>query len=43
MKEVLKIIVDNIVGTEFGPAASFRDITRAIVDDTNQIIPVAAL
>jgi malate/lactate dehydrogenase len=39
---VSKTIVDNIGGTEFGPAVSFRDITRAIVNNTNQIIPIAA-
>lgn len=42
MKEVSKTIVDNIGGTEFGPAASFRDITRAIINNTNEIIPIAA-
>ncbi len=30
IKNVSKFIVDNIGGTEYGPAASFRDITRAI-------------
>ena len=33
--------MDNIGGTEYGPAASFRDITRAIIKDTNEIFPVA--
>ncbi|MFA5364154.1 MAG: malate dehydrogenase [Candidatus Bathyarchaeia archaeon] len=42
VKSVSKLIVDNIGGTEFGPAAAFRDIVRAIVKDTNELIPVAA-
>ena len=42
MKEISKTIVDNIGGTEYGPAASFRDITRAITKNTNEIIPIAA-
>ena len=41
VKSVSKLIVDNIGGTEFGPAASFRDIVRAIVRDTNEVLPVA--
>lgn len=42
LKSVSKHIIDNIGGTEFGPAASFRDIVRAIVKDTKEILPVAA-
>ena len=42
VKSVSKLIVDNIGGTEFGPAASFRDIVRAIIKDTNELLPVAA-
>ena len=42
MKSVSKEIVDCIGGTEFGPAASFRDIIRAIVKDTNEVLPIAA-
>ena len=42
VKNVSKLIVDNIGGTEFGPAASFRDITRAVANNTNEILPVAA-
>jgi malate dehydrogenase len=42
VKSVSKIIVDNIGGTEFGPAASFRDIVRAIVRNTSEVLPVAA-
>ncbi len=42
MKGVSKFIVDNIGGTEYGPAASFRDITKAIVRDTNETLSIAA-
>lgn len=42
VKSVSKTIVDSIGGTEFGPAAAFRDIIRAIVMNTNEILPVAA-
>jgi malate dehydrogenase len=42
VKDVSKFIVDNVGGTEFGPAASFRDITRAIVRDTNETLSIAA-
>jgi malate dehydrogenase len=42
VKSVSKVIVDNIGGTEYGPAASFRDIVRAVDRDTNEIFPVAA-
>lgn len=42
MVEVSKTIVDDIGGTEYGPAASFTDITRAIVLNTNEIMPIAA-
>ena len=41
VREVSKLIVDNIGGTEFGPAASFRDIVRAIVANTEEILPVS--
>jgi len=41
IKNVSKYIVDNIGGTEYGPAASFRDITRAIVRNTEEILAVA--
>jgi malate dehydrogenase len=41
VKSVSKLIIDNIGGTEFGPAASFRDIVQAIVRDTKQVLPVA--
>ena len=41
VKKVSKFIVDNIGGTEFGPAASFRDIIREIVYNTGKILPVA--
>jgi malate dehydrogenase len=42
VKAISKYIVDNIGGTEFGPAASFRDIVKAIVNNTGEIIPVSA-
>jgi len=42
LKTVSKFIVDNIGGTEYGPAASFRDITRAIVRNTNEVLSIAA-
>jgi malate dehydrogenase len=42
VKSVSKLIIDNIGGTEYGPAASFRDIVRAIVKNTNELLPVAA-
>jgi malate/lactate dehydrogenase len=41
VKSVSKVIVDNIGGTEFGPAASFRDIVRAIIKNTHEVFPVA--
>jgi malate dehydrogenase len=41
VKSVSKSIVDNIGGTEYGPAASFRDITRAIIKNTNEILSIA--
>lgn len=41
VKNVSKFIVDNVGGTEYGPAASFRDITRAIVGNTEEILSVA--
>jgi malate dehydrogenase len=41
VKAVSKYIVDNIGGTEFGPAASFRDIVAAIVRNSGEILPVA--
>jgi malate dehydrogenase len=42
VKSVSKFIVDNIGGTEYGPAASFRDIARAITKNTNEILSIAA-
>jgi malate dehydrogenase len=42
VKSVSKLIVDNIGGTEYGPAASFRDILRAMVRNTQEVLPVAA-
>lgn len=42
VKTVSKQIIDNIGGTEHGPAASFRDITKAIVKNTNETFSIAA-
>ena len=42
VKSVSKLIIDNIGGTEFGPAASFRDIVRAITKNTNELFSIAA-
>ena len=41
VRAVSKLIVDSIGGTEFGPAASFRDIVRAIATNTGEILPIA--
>ncbi|HLN46621.1 MAG TPA: hypothetical protein VK209_13020 [Candidatus Sulfotelmatobacter sp.] len=41
VKSVSKLIVDNIGGTEYGPAASFRDIVRAIVKNTDEVLSIA--
>ena len=42
VKSVSKMILDTIGATEHGPAASFRDIIRAIVNDTRELLPIAA-
>ncbi len=42
VKSVSKMIIDYIGGTEFGPAASFRDIVRAIVRNSNELLPIAS-
>ena len=42
VKSVSKLIIDNIGGTEYGPAASFRDIAEAITKNTNEILSIAA-
>lgn len=42
VKSVSKTIVDNVGGTEYGPAASFRDIVRAIVNNTSEVLSIAA-
>jgi malate dehydrogenase len=41
VKSVSKLIIDKIGGTEYGPAASFRDITRAIIKNTNEVLSIA--
>ena len=38
--EMTEFVVDNQGATEWGPAASFRDITRAIVNNTDEILAV---
>ena len=40
-KQVSKFIVNNIRGTEYGPEASFRDFTKAIVRNTNEVLSVS--
>jgi malate dehydrogenase len=42
VKSVSKMILDTIGATEHGPAASFRDIIKAIVKDTHELFPIAA-
>jgi malate dehydrogenase len=42
VKSVSRSIIDGIGGTEYGPAASFRDIVRAIAKNTDEILSVAA-
>jgi len=42
VKSVSKLIIDNIGGTEYGPATSFKDIVRAITKNTNEILSIAA-
>ena len=41
VKKVSKFIVDNIGGTEFGPASSFRDIIKDIACNTQRVRPVS--
>ncbi|MEJ2270921.1 MAG: hypothetical protein P8X91_00220 [Candidatus Bathyarchaeota archaeon] len=41
VKFVSKFILDNIGATEYGPAASFRDIVRSMVFDTNELLAIA--
>lgn len=43
MKEITRFVIDSVGGTEYGPAASFRDIVRAIVEDRKEILPIATL
>ena len=42
VKTILKNIVDNIGCTEYGPAASFKDIVKAIVNNTSEVLSIAA-
>ncbi|MFH0749071.1 MAG: malate dehydrogenase [Candidatus Bathyarchaeota archaeon] len=41
MRKISKFIVDSIGGTEYGPAASFTDIVRAIIQDTQETLAIA--
>lgn len=41
VRSVSRFIIDNIGGTEYGPAASFRDVVKAVVKNTNAILSVA--
>ena len=41
VREVSKLIVDNIGDTEFGSAAFFRDITKAVVNNTHELLSVS--
>ena len=41
VKEISKFIIENIGGTEYGPAASFRDITRVIANNSDEILSVS--
>jgi malate dehydrogenase len=41
VKTISKFVVDNIGGTEYGPAASFKNIVEAIIKDRGEILPVA--
>jgi malate dehydrogenase len=41
VRTVSKRIVDVVGGTEFGPAAGFRDIIRSILEDRGEIYSVA--
>ena len=42
VKEVSRFIIENIGGTEFGPASSFRDIVKAIAMNSGEIIPISS-
>jgi len=42
VKEVSRFIIENIGGTEFGPASSFRDIVKAIALNSGEIIPISS-
>jgi len=41
VRSVSKRIVDAIGGTEFGPAAAFRDIVRSILQDRGEVYSIA--
>lgn len=43
VRSITKFIIDNVGGTEYGPAAAFRDIIEAIVKDRRTYFPIDAL
>ena len=42
VKTISKKVVDIVGGTEYGPAAAFRDIVRAIALNTDEVLSIAA-
>lgn len=40
IKSITRFIIDNVGGTEYGPAAAFRDIVKSIVDDKKNVFPI---
>jgi len=40
VRSITRFIIDNVGGTEYGPAAAFRDIVKAIVKDERKYFPV---
>jgi malate dehydrogenase len=41
VKSIPRFIIDNIGGTGYGPAASFRDIVNSIIKNSNEYFPIA--
>ena len=41
IKKVSRIIIEGVGGTEYGPAASFSRIIRAVIKNTDEILPIA--
>ena len=42
VRQVSRLIIENIGGTEFGPAASFRDIVKAVAKNEKRVLPVSS-